>query len=113
MAGAAITRAAFNGKQNFESDVFIGGAATLPIAIWQFLLLLMFETMLKTPVLLMGTMLLCLSLSILMLYAGFTRIHRVSEQVATFMVPATILIAGTLMYYIYLKDTMPSGMRMF
>ena len=106
MGGAALTRAIFGGKENFESDVFIGGAASLPIALFMLVGSILSKTLAKHPGFMMILLLFFFSTTVLMLYSGSTRIHKISEAVASLAVPLTITIASVAFYYICIENVM-------
>jgi hypothetical protein len=90
LAGCAASRAMFKGQGGFPSDVFLGGAALLPIAAF-----ILFDGLLQGKagdVTFIG-LIFATCTTVLMLYSGSTRIHRTPEAVATVAVPIMLLLS--------------------
>lgn len=90
LAGCAASRALFKGQGGFPSDVFLAGAALLPLAAF-----ILVDGLLSTQ---MGelagiAMIFAACTTVLMLYSGSTRIHTTPENVATVAVPIMILLS--------------------
>ena len=98
LAVGAAVRAIFHGQGKVGADSFLAGACLLPLAA---LVLLAGILGLGNGevVAIAGVFALCASL--FMVFAGYTRIYKISERLATVCVPAMILISGWLMKIVY------------
>jgi len=97
--GAGVfSRKVFRGKGGFGHDSFITGAALLPFGF--FAMLVGILGIGNTEVIAVFT-LFAVCLSILMLFAGLTRICKTSEQSATIAVPSMLLVSAWLSKIIY------------
>ena len=99
MAGAAfVGRKAFRGEGTFAVDAFVSGAALLPFAL----------AVVASGILGFGNVeviailgVFAATLTILMLFTGFTRIAKISERGATLAVPLVLLVCVWLSKIIY------------
>lgn len=99
LAGAcAIARLVFHGKGSFSNDSFIAGASVLPFGF-----LMLVATILGAGNMevigALGVFALCLT--ILMLFAGCTRITMISERLATVAVPVMLMLSAWFSKIIY------------
>lgn len=89
MAGASfVGRKAFRGDGTFAVDAFVSGASLLPFA-FALLAASIFTNM--EVIAILGVF--AVTLNILMLFTGFTRISHISEKGATLIVPLVLLIS--------------------
>ena len=95
---AALARLVFRGKGGLNSDSFIAGASVLPLGC----------VMLLSSILGAGNMevigaltVFALCLTILMLFAGCTRITRITERLATIAVPVMLMLSAWFTKIIY------------
>jgi len=99
LAGASLAaRKAFRGEGDFGRDCFVAGASLLPFGLVVLLAgLLGFGNMEAVLVLL----LFAVCITILMLFAGCTRIFKMSERAATIAIPLMLIASGWLSKIIY------------
>lgn len=114
IGGAAATRGMGGGKEGFESDVFVGTAAALPMAICFFLSALFAETFIKNMGLATCLGVIAIGLSVLMLFSGMHRIARVGDGLASIAAPVTLVIGFVAFYFICFKNLgIPMGRMPF
>jgi len=89
VAGCAATRAMFHGEEGYQSDLFIGGAALLPLAVF---LLLAGLLQSGNAGVVLTLLIFAMCTTVLMLYSGSTRLHRVPEAAATIAVPIILVL---------------------
>jgi tetratricopeptide (TPR) repeat protein len=78
---------------SWAGDLFVAGAALLPISIWA-LLSVVVDGLGAVGILSLSVFAICYS--VVMLYSGCTRVNQLSESVAALMVPAMMLLGGWL-----------------
>ncbi len=99
LLGAGVAgRKAFRGEGSFGHDSFIAGASLLPFG---FIALLAGILGVGNFEVIAVFTLFAVCLTILMLFAGLTRICKLSEQVATLAVPLMLLVSAWLTKIIY------------
>lgn len=97
-AATAGVRTVFRGEGGLGSDSFLSGAALLPFGVVALIMTLLGPR--NTNVMsFLG--LFAVSLTILMLFAGLTRINKISERMATIAIPLMLVITGWLTKFIY------------
>lgn len=89
VGGCAAAQAIFKGEGGPQAAVFVGGAGLLPLAVASLLLLILAKSFLIVGIVLIFA----LTTSTIMLYSGCTTVLRVSEIVATVLVPLIFLVA--------------------
>ena len=89
IGGCAAAQAIFKGQGGPQAAVFVGGAGLLPLAVASLLLLILAKSFLIVGIVLIFA----LTTSTIMLYSGCTTVLRVSETVATVLVPLIFLVA--------------------
>lgn len=106
-AAAALARVVSHGKGGLSNDTFIAGASLLPFG----------AAILLSSILgagnyeLIGALsLFALCLTVLMLFAGCTRISAISERLATIAVPLMLLLSGWLTKVVYAAMMNSQGM---
>lgn len=97
-AASAVVRMAFRGQGSFGSDGFIAGAALLPFALVALLVALLGSGNLDV-VGVVAVFAVCVT--ILMLFAGLTRINKTSERAATLAVPVMVMASAWFSKLIY------------
>jgi zinc-ribbon domain len=95
---AAAVRTIFRGEGALGSDSFLAGAALLPFGLIALIMTILGPSNLNIMYFLA---IFTGSLSILMLWAGLTRIYKISERLATLAVPIMIVVTGWLSKLIY------------
>jgi hypothetical protein len=93
-----VARMSFRGEGGFGHDSFISGAASLPFGCLVLLASILGSGNIEVIAVLT---LFATCLTILMLFAGLTRICKLSEQAATIAVPLILLASGWLSKIIY------------
>lgn len=97
-AASALVRTAFRGQGSLGGDGFIAGAALLPFAVVALLVALLGSGNLD----IVGIVaLFAVCVTILMLFAGLTRINKTSERAATFAVPLMVMASAWFSKIIY------------
>src|ERR1035441_5210222 len=92
MAGAsALARLVFRGKGGLSNDSFISGAAVLPLGCVPLLSSILGAGNIEV---IGALMVFALCLTILMLFAGCTRIPMMSERMATIAVPLMLMLSA-------------------
>ncbi len=97
-AAAAAVRTIFHGDGQLGSDSFLAGAALLPFGFVAVLLTLLGPSNLQI-IQFLGLFAVCLT--ILMLFAGLTRIYKTSERMATIAIPLMLVVTAWLSKVIY------------
>lgn len=92
-------RTVFRGEGELGTDSFIAGASLLPFGIVAILMALLGSSMNQNIVYFL--VLFSISISILMLFAGLTRIYKISERMATIAIPLMLVVSGWLSRLIY------------
>jgi hypothetical protein len=90
-AGILACRKLFRGSESFESDIFIGGIALLPMALVFAVAPLLGMANWEVIVLLL---IFAICLTILLLFAGCTKIQKISEGASTLAIPLIIVLSG-------------------
>src|SRR5262249_39186506 len=88
---SAACRRLFQGSGSWHGDVFIAGTCQLPLAFFSLVASIVGLPNLEVIVTIFVFAICC---TILMLYVGCTRIHRISEAASTVAVPLMILLSG-------------------
>lgn len=95
VGGCTILRTTFGEQEGFESDLFISGISLLPLGFSALLFSLLTKALkleyMMYPVFILGIPTFCFL--ILVLYCGITRIQKVSEAAATFLIPVILLLS--------------------
>jgi hypothetical protein len=91
-------RTVFRGEGALGSDSFLAGASLLPLGLIAVIASILGPTNLNV---IQFLAIFSISITILMLFAGLTRISRISERMATLAVPIMILISAFLSQTIY------------
>jgi hypothetical protein len=118
-AATLAVRTVFRGDGQIGTDSFVAGAALLPFGIVAILMTLIGRSSGGNVMTFLG--LFAVSLTILMLFAGITRIYKISERMATIAIPIMLIVTGWLTRVIYtqmIKSSFgggfdPSGMGGF
>ena len=97
-SACVLGRKAFQGEGNFGHDSFIAGASLLPFG---FAALVAAILGLGNLEVIAGFTLFAFCLTILMLFAGLTRIYKISERSATIAVPLMLTASAWLSKIIY------------
>lgn len=97
-AAAAAVRTIFRGDGEFGSDSFLAGAALLPFGLVAVIMTLIGPSNLQV-IQFLGLFAICLT--ILMLFAGLTRMYKTSERMATIAVPLMLVVTAWLSKVIY------------
>jgi len=92
--GGLVARKFFKGEGVFRKDLFVSGAALLPMSAF----LLVTGIFIKVPLIIVAAMPFAISFSVLMLYAACTEMSRISKRAASLAVPVMLLVAGALTY---------------
>ncbi len=97
-AGSFLSRTIFRGEGNLAFDIFLGGAALLPLAIGAFLSYLLGVIGISGPI---GQlpMLVGFSLMILVIFTGLNRVAGLKEGLSSYLV-AVVLAVGMLLGYL-------------
>jgi hypothetical protein len=98
-ASAIGVRMVFRGEGELGGDSFIAGAALLPFGVVALLITLLGRSTDST--ILIFLFLFAVSLTILMLFAGLTRINNISERMATIAIPIMLIVTAWLSKLIY------------
>lgn len=99
LAGASLAvRSVFRGQGSLGSDSFVAGAALLPFAAVALVVAILGSGNAEVAGI---VALIAVCVTILMLFAGLTRINRVSERAATLAVPLMVLVSGWFSKIIY------------
>jgi tetratricopeptide (TPR) repeat protein len=93
---SAIARSTFGSRENWSSDVFLAGAALLPVGAGSLLSNL---SVWLGPIFLIVLAVFTLNFKLLTLYSGCTQLHNLSEQSAAIAVPTMLLISGGLVAF--------------
>jgi tetratricopeptide (TPR) repeat protein len=93
---SAIARSTFGARDNWSSDVFLAGAALLPIGVGALLSNL---SVWLGPIFLVILAVFTLNFKLLTLYSGCTQLHNLSEQTAAIAVPSMVLISSGLVAF--------------
>jgi hypothetical protein len=91
-------RTVFRGEGAIGSDSFLSGAALLPFGLIALIASILGPSNLNV---IQFLAIFGISLTILMLFAGLTRIYKISERMATLAVPIMLLITAWLSQTIY------------
>jgi curved DNA-binding protein CbpA len=94
---SAIARSTFGSRDNWSSDVFLAGAALLPVGAGALLSNL---SVWLGPAFLVILAIFTLNFKLLTLYSGCTQLHNLSEQSAAIAVPSMVLISGGLVVFV-------------
>jgi tetratricopeptide (TPR) repeat protein len=94
---STIARSTFGSKDNWSSDVFLAGAALLPVGAGALLSNL---SVWLGPAFLVIVAVFTLNFKLLTLYSGCTQLHNLSEQNAAIAVPSMVLISGGLVIFV-------------
>lgn len=97
-AACALARVVFRGKGSLSNDSFIAGASILPFGFVMLLATILGAGNMEV-IGALGVFALCLT--ILMLFAGCTRITMMSERIATLAVPVMLMLSAWLSKIIY------------
>lgn len=97
-AASALVRMGFRGQGSFGSDGFTAGAALLPFGVVALLVALLGSSNLEIVAI---AALFAVCVTILMLFAGLTRINKTSERAATFAVPLMVMASAWFSKIIY------------
>ena len=89
IGGCAAAQAIFKGEGGPQAAVFVGGAGLLPLAVASLLLLILAKSFL----ILIIVIIFAFTTSTIMLYSGCTTVLRVSEIVATVLVPLIFIVS--------------------
>jgi hypothetical protein len=92
-AFSALARLLFRGKGDLSNDSFIAGASLLPVACAMLLGSLLGAGNMQV---ISALMMIALCLTVLMLFAGLSRISKLTERLATMAVPLVLLLSGWL-----------------
>jgi hypothetical protein len=115
-ASAAGVRTVFRGEGALGSDSFMAGAALLPFGLMFLVMTLLGRSSNGNVMYFLGTF--AITLTILMLFAGITRINKISERMATIAIPIMLVVTAWLSRVIYTEmikasfgggNGMPSG----
>ena len=99
LAGAtALARLVFRGKGGLSNDSFIAGASLLPMGCVMLLSTILGAGNIEV---ISALTVFALCLTILMLFAGCTRISRISERLATIAVPVMLMLSAWFTKIIY------------
>jgi hypothetical protein len=93
-----VVRMVFRGEGNIGSDSFLAGASLLPLGIIALVASILGPSNWN---IIQFLAIFSISITILMLFAGLTRIYRISERMATLAVPIMLLISAFLSQTIY------------
>jgi hypothetical protein len=107
IGGCAAAQAIFKGEGGPKAAVFVGGAGLLPLAVASLLLLILAKSFL----ILIIVIIFAVTTSTIMLYSGCTTVLRVSEIVATVLVPL-IFIVALILGRILLEPAIPPSFPM-
>lgn len=97
-AASFVVRTVFRGQGSWGSDGFLAGAALLPFALVALLVALLGSGNAEVVAI---VALFAVCLTILMLFAGLTRIQKTSERAATLAVPLMVMVSGWFSKIIY------------
>jgi hypothetical protein len=100
VGGNYIARLACHGEGSMSHDVFVAGASALPIAIFVLISAVVGIANIEVIALLS---IVAQCLTILMLFAGQTRICKMSEKLATISVPLILLLSAWLSKIIWMS----------
>jgi hypothetical protein len=89
IGGCAAAQGIFKGEGGPQAAIFVGGAGLLPLAVASLLLLILAKSFL----ILIIVIIFAITTSTIMLYSGCTTVLRVSEIVATVLVPLIFIVA--------------------
>ena len=103
VAATLGARMACGGQGNFNQDCFIAGAALLPLTLAGIINTIIVD---GTVAMLSGVF--AISLTVLMLNAGLTRLDKLTERAASLAVPAIILVGG-LAKYLMVREMMKAA----
>ncbi|MEP7326688.1 MAG: zinc ribbon domain-containing protein [Gemmatimonadota bacterium] len=109
-AAAAGVRTVFRGEGALGSDSFMAGAALLPFGLMMLLMSLLGPSSMGNTMYFLSIF--AITLTILMLFAGITRINKISERMATIAIPVMLVVTGWLTKLIYtemLKASLGGG----
>lgn len=106
LAGLGV-RTIFRGEGEIGTDSYIAGASLLPFGIVAILMALLGSSLNLNVIYFLG--LLSISLTILMLFSGLTRIYKISERMATIAIPLMLIVTAWLSRLIY-EQMAKSGM---
>lgn len=98
VAASALVRTVFRGQGSLASDGFVAGAALLPFTVVALLMALLGSGNVEVVSV---AALFAVCVTILMLFAGLTRINKTSERAATFAVPLMVLASAWFSKIIY------------
>jgi hypothetical protein len=107
MLSSLGVRTIFRGEGEIGTDSYIAGASLLPFGIVAIIMALLGSSLNSNVIYFLG--LLSISLTILMLLAGLTRIYKISERMATIAIPLMLIVTGWLSRLIY-EQMAKSGM---
>jgi hypothetical protein len=89
--GGLVSRKLFGGEGAFRKDLFVAGAALLPMAI---LLVVAGIFWTKVDLIVVAAISFGVSFSVLMLYAACTEMNKITKRAASLAVPVMLLVAG-------------------
>jgi hypothetical protein len=92
-------RTVFRGEGDLGADSFISGASLLPFGVVALIMTLLGRSGSGNVMQFLGIF--AISLTIMMLFAGLTRIHKISERMATIAIPLMLVITAWLTRVIY------------
>lgn len=98
-AATAGVRTVFRGEGALGSDSFMAGAALLPFGVVALIMSLLGASANSNVMSFLG--LFAVTLTILMLFAGITRINKISERMATIAIPIMLIVTAWLSKLIY------------
>ncbi|HEV8124614.1 MAG TPA: zinc ribbon domain-containing protein [Gemmatimonadales bacterium] len=98
-ASAAGVRTVFRGEGALGSDSFMAGAALLPFGVVALVMSLLGSSMNSNVSSFLGIF--AITLTILMLFAGITRINKITERMATLGIPLMLIVTAWLSKLIY------------
>jgi hypothetical protein len=98
-AATAGVRTVFRGEGALGSDSFMAGAALLPFGLMFLVMTLLGRSSNGNVMYFLGTF--AITLTILMLFAGITRINKISERMATIAIPIMLVVTAWLSRVIY------------
>jgi len=93
-----LVRTVFRGQGSLGSDSFIAGAALIPFAVVALVVAILGAGNIEVVAI---VALVAVCVTILMLFAGLTRINKVSERAATLAVPLMVMASGWFSKVIY------------
>lgn len=107
MLSSLGVRTIFRGEGEIGTDSYVAGASLLPFGIVAIIMALLGSSLNMNVIYYLS--LLSISLTILMLFAGLTRIYKISERMATIAIPLMLIVTGLLSRLIY-EQMAKSGM---